>query len=299
MKVSAAIQARVVEKIKEGIALAEKHYNKTIPFPTLQYFTVGSTAGWATCGTWTMKLHAGLLMAPASQEEMINVTTPHELAHLICDRIYPDLNGGRRIVRTTRGYRREKRELHGPHWKEVMRVLGADDSRTHCMDTADFAKSKQKYDYRCADCEKAFTIGPKVHAQIVRSPFSRWCKCSVHPTGRGRLVLVQALGRVTYAQAAQIRAGVKAPVVQNPVAIVIKKPGLPDHVILSKQASPKKQAPVGDSKIAKCWKLYEKYQATYSRKTMLEWFVSNAGCTEAGAGTYYATCKKLWDEGVR
>jgi hypothetical protein len=54
------------------------------------------------------------------------------------------------------------------------------------------------------------------------------------------------------------------------------------------------KAPVGtQSKLAKCFAIYKTYKHTYDRSTMIYTFVQEAGCTNAGAATYYATCKNL------
>lgn len=286
----ASIHQRVVAKINEGIEKIEKHYGVKLPMPKLVYFKTGTTAGWANYTSWTMKLHEGLLCDGIHTEEMVTVTTPHELAHLACDKIYPDTNvRGRPTITRTGRFKRGKREVHGPHWREIMAVLGADSSRCHDMDASDFAKPKAKFDYKCITCARVYTVGPKIHAQLTKSPNARWCKCQRGPGTP--LQLVAALGKVTYREAREIRAGsaptpVVKPVVRNVVDQQPKKTG-------------QKLGPTGDSKSAQCWRLFTKYYPTgkYERKAIIEFFVTSAGCTPAGAATYYANCKKMHEEG--
>lgn len=281
MSSSSEIQAAVLAKVKECLAKAEARYGQTFAIPKIDYYHTGTCAGRAWQNEWRIELHAGLLKSTETRDEMINITVPHEVAHLITGRVYPEVNQRGAMTVTSRGrLRRGKRESHGPRWKSVMAVFGVDDSRCHDMDTTAFARPKDKYDYRCVKCSTNYTVGPKIHNQLVRNSASRWCKC------RGGLELVQALGKVTYTQAKEVRAGNASAAVQQKVAIATAA------VYAKKTALP---IPMGDSKMAKCYRMYEKYNRTHSRTVIIDFFVGSAGCTAAGASTYYASCKKIFE----
>jgi hypothetical protein len=108
------------------------------------------------------------------------------------------------------------------------------------------------------------------------------------------MVLVQALGKVTYDQAKEVRAGILKPKV--PTVAVVKRPGLPAYAVAVKTTKPAaKPIPSGDSKIAKCYRLFEKYYPQkYDRAAIIQFFEME-GCTAQGAATYYANCKNIYD----
>ncbi len=67
-------------------------------------------------------------------DDNLAVTVPHEVAHYVTDLLY-----GLRNVRP-----------HGPEWKSVMQVLGADARVTADYDLGDIPVRRQKrYSYRC------------------------------------------------------------------------------------------------------------------------------------------------------
>ena len=81
-------------------------------------------------------------------DEMVNDTTPHEIAHLVCY-IKPELG-----------------KNHDSGWKQVCRELGGDDSRTHDMVLTP-AKTHNRHEYRLIDGSIG-TLGPKQHNRLQR-----------------------------------------------------------------------------------------------------------------------------------
>lgn len=148
----------------------------------------------------------------------------------------------------------KKRSPHGIEWASIMTTLGAPVSRCHSYDVTN-AKVKRKttYKYVCGGCGVPFSLGPKRHAALQNGKVLWHTKCG---KVRGKLVFDS---------------------VQFPNATV---------------ATTKIVVPTGETKLAKCYRLFQQYTG-YSRKEMINAFVREAGCTEAGAGTYYATCKKM------
>lgn len=258
------MKARIEAKLKQCIAIAENRYKITIPFPTVRYDLRGTTAGMAYYSQWMVKFNAILLIE--NFEEFLEDTVPHEIAHLITEKVYPEAHrrawGG-------------KSSPHGDQWKSVMRVLGADPSRCHSYDVTNArVRETASYEYQCQCCGEILKMGPKRHAKEQMMPgFYTHTSCG---RARGKLVLV----------------GSKAP-----VATVHVKP-------MSTSATPKmpapapKTAPEAGSKLSKCYGIYKQHP-TLSRKDMIQMFVMMAGCTAAGASTYHATCKKMYEGGVR
>lgn len=158
----------------------------------------------------------------------------------------------------------QKRSPHGAEWKSVMRALGCEPTRCHSYDTTNAAvRTKASYEYTCNCCGVSLKLGPKRHAREQRTPgFYSHSKC-----GRtaGKLTLV----------------GKQAP------ATVHTKP--------KSTSAPAPKAPGGESKLAKCYGVFKSHP-TLARSSMITHFI-HLGCTPAGAATYYASCKKMYNEG--
>ena len=255
MTVSTTIKQRVQEKINEGIALAEKMYGIKIKQPHVVYNKRGTTAGTANYRTWTIDLNAGLLNEHT--DAFIARTVPHELAHLITDQMYPESHK-QELVWTGKGYKRTKREVHGANWQSVMQVLGvADSTRCHSYDVSNVKihKTTTRYEAQCTCCNKAITVGPKVHAKLLKGAEYGHKGC------RGSRLKVTG-NKIVRAPAVVTSAPAKMP-----------------------------SAPQAGTKLDRCMKIYQSHSASYSRQQMIQAFVQLCECTPAGAATYYATCK--------
>lgn len=269
MHVTAEVKARVVAKLKEGIALAEKHYNTTIAMPTIKYDKRGTTAGTANYRTWTVDFNAVLLMQ--NVDDFIARTVPHELAHLINDQVYPESHqsAGTTVVR--RGgrliHKRLPRDVHGTSWQSVMRVLGVNDiTRCHSYDTTDSKVVKsngRQVKWVCSRCKAELMLTPAKSARLDAAPDSVW-----HRGCRGaRLVRADAVQVDLQKYGAVANAVLPSPVITLPAPAV--KAG---------------------SKIDACKQIYLKAPGL-SRADMIARFVAQAGCTPAGASTYYQSLK--------
>ena len=265
MQVTTAIKDRVVAKLNEGIAKAAARYNITIPFPTVLYTKRGTTAGVANYRHWTVNFNPVLLME--NVDKFITRTVPHELAHLICDRVYPHAHESE-VVRTATGWKRTKRDVHGSYWKEVMRVIGVpahEITRCHNYDVTNAKRvvNRTSYAYKCVTCSADFNLGPQRHAKLVRNPGALTCRrCGrVH----GRLVLAAA-----HTAAAPARA------IAPPAPAAAKK------------------AATG-TKLEQCYAIYKRLQQAgdLTRAYAITAFMTEVGMTKAGASTYFSTCQKM------
>lgn len=269
MQVTAAVKARVEKKLKDGIALAEAKYGQKFVMPTVSYDLRGVAAGYANYRAWAIRLNGTLLME--NVDKFIERTVPHELAHLITDRVYPEAHASD-ITITRRGrMQRTKREVHGPRWQSVCLVLGMTDvTRCHQYDTTNSKVVKsngRQIEWKCP-CGEVLKLTPKMSAQLDAAPDSRW-----HRGCRGRRL---------------------ARVVPTTARVDLRQYGAVMHTALPKPVATVPTAPAySGTKLDQCKALYLKY-STLSRAEIIAKFVSVAGCTAAGAGTYYATCKKLY-----
>lgn len=255
--VPAAIKQRVEAKLRECIALAEKEYRQKFAFPNIRYDVRGTTAGYAHLKEWLVRFNPVLLVE--NVDEFIARTVPHELAHLITDRVYPHAHqGGFKVV----GYgavRRKKRSVHGVEWQSVMRALGVSDvTRCHSYDTKNAAvKKKNRYTYVCQGCQAEIQAGPKIHAQLQRRPNSRW-----HNGCKGHALVYKPAGAKT--------------------------------VQLVKQATPVPAVPVMATVGSKIDRARELYKANkhMTRAELMALFIIQLNMTPAGASTYVYTVTK-------
>lgn len=259
MQVTTAIKHLVLAKLQDGLDRAEKRYGRKFAMPRVVYEKRGGTAGTASYSTNTIDLNPILLMQ--NVVDFIERTVPHELAHIIDHALHPE-NFETQVQWTRRGYRRTKRDVHGASWQSVCYVLGMTDvTRCHAYDTS-AARTKQisRYEWFCTGCKTTIQLGPKHNASLQRGG-QVWHKgCRGHK-------LIKPTGAIDV---------VIAPTVQK--VDVQKKPE-------------------AGSKLDKCWNLYKSYSHV-GRGGLIAMFVNEAGCTVAGAGTYYATCKKKYEAGV-
>jgi SprT protein len=263
-----AIKQRVIDKLTAGIALANRRYGVTIPFPTVIYKKRGTTAGTANYRTWTIDLNPVLLTENVDQ--FIERTVPHELAHLITYKVYPQAYETE-VVRTRTGFRRTKRDVHGSYWQEVMRTLGvADIKRCHSYDVTNAKQRKNTttYKYKCEGCGHEFNLSPQRHAKLVADPRAyRHTSCN-----SARRYLVPA-GTATVAA--------------TPARPASPAPG-------ARPAA--KPAGTGSSKIDRCYGWYKHYkdQGTANLRQMcIAVFIQEVGMTPAGAATYFSNCQKM------
>lgn len=279
----------VWRRIHESIQKIRDHYGVEMEEPTIDYDLRGTTAGMAYAKRWHISLNAGLLVA--QQDAFLLRTVPHEFAHLAVDRLYPnqmlaapDPVAEREFFEGKRNRRPRslKRDIHGPKWQEVMGVLGVDPSRCHSYDTSTTHRPKVKYEYVCPRCSRSYVVGPKVHNNQQLKPNSYYCgDCYVKGdvSTKRFLKFSRSLGQVNWRQAGAIVRGEAEP---GPA---------PKYQLKMKE-------PTGNTKMARCWQWYIGYVDKYDRTDMISVFVNECGCTPAGAATYYANCKKLYNAGV-
>jgi SprT protein len=291
------VKQQVLAKLQSGLDLIAAHYGKRLPMPKVLYTVTGSTAGFARYDAWMINLNAAIM--ERNFDDFMERTVLHELAHLVTDRLYPEIrpkdkpgewkaatkvivtfNAGKMTSKTKTP--RPKIQHHGARWKEVMGVLGVEASRCHSYDTEGISKRKSKYEYKCNNCSAQFLFGPKQHSSFATDPLV-CLACNnlkkTNPSIDSGITFIRPLGLVSYAKAADIVKGKAEPGPESKYKLSMK-------------------APTGNSKLAKCWNTYCSYVGRWTRDDLISVFINEHDCTRAGAATYYATCKKLYDAGV-
>jgi predicted SprT family Zn-dependent metalloprotease len=260
MRVTNKVKADVTRKLKACIAIADKKYGRKFAMPTVKYTKRGTTAGTANDSTYTINLNPVILME--NLDTFIERTVVHEFAHLVDGIVNPHTRETS-VVMTRRGYRRTKRDVHGPSWKAIMRLFGAEPSRCHSYDVTN-ARVKNKgprHTWKCACGGAELELNPKQHAKMIGMATNG------KVTGKGWYVRHHSYkkcgGYIYEAAAKAVPVAAEAPKA-NPVT-------------------------AGKSKLDIC---REWYSPSASRKDMINLFVIKAGCTPAGAATYYAKIKK-------
>lgn len=257
--VPAAVHERIIGILYDCAELAYKKYGKKIDVPMVTYETTGRVAGRARYLTWQMDLNSGLLMRNL---ETFNETVTHEMAHLITYKIYPET-----LIKKPG----EKREVHGPRFYEVWEAIGGTRlTRRHSYDTTETRKAtdQSKFEYKCP-AGHVHQLSARRHQKAVRAVNGFHYMCAKCPTGADGLH-----PRVKFTGDAKL-----APTAHSQTVTL--------------------KAPTEGTKIYACWEVYKSLRQVANRKSMIRLFVNRCECTPAGAGTYYATCLKLWEAGVR
>lgn len=148
---------------------------------------------------------------------------------------------------------------HGPEWKQVMRDLGVQPDRCHNYKVPEglkVGKNVAKHACVCERCGYEYHVGTKVANKISEGASYRHRGCG------GKIVLPMKLsGKM-----------VSVPTKTAKAYTVVHR----DIPVLT-----------GTTKLAKCSQLFVS-NPHVSRQDMLALFVSKAGCTPAGASSYYS-----------
>lgn len=283
MTVPQTIKTQVEAELKKCIEVLERNFKGfKFPMPVINYTQRGTDAGTAEYSNWSINLNPGLLLDPRYTTEMIEQTAPHELAHLVTFKVYPETMErspqppGRPYlmkVGTRNGAKRGRREVHGPRWQYVMRVMGKNPARCHTMDTSNVrTRERVRYDWKCTGCGQVIQLGPKHNkAQEQRGTvFHKGCR-----------------GYKLVKPGAQVSAAPRPLPVLDRSGFIVPGANKPTP----KPASQPLPSPA--SKLDLCKRLYAANQ-TMSRSNLIALFVQQAGCTAAGASSYYSSIKKAF-----
>jgi SprT protein len=142
---------KISEKLNNLMQLAD-NLGFSIEKPKITFNLKGRVAGKAVSKKWEIRLNPHFL-ENGYFEDMLNQTLPHEFAHLICSKYFPEENG------------------HGPYWKMVMRKLGLKPERCHDYDTSHI----YCFHYQC-HCREHY-LSKVMHNKVKRGNSYRCKKC--------------------------------------------------------------------------------------------------------------------------
>lgn len=253
-----ALKKKVDAKIAECLKVMDAHYKVKMWRPTVAYDLKGTVAGMANYKTRHIRLNPDLMIA--NWDDFINVTVPHELAHIACEQLYPEAHNPKidwverdLALRAGRRVKLPKREIHGKRWKSIMAVLGADDSRCHNYDVAPARRMKAgSVLMQCDKCNNQYSMGKKRFAAWKLNPKAFWCKCS-------KTSYLSVVGN-----SVRTPAPVKA---SRPVKVATKKQRAVELYDAMMSANP-----------------------LASRAAIIDAFIRELEMTKAGASTYYYAC---------
>lgn len=145
------LQRQAIQATCRSIALAQTHYRIHITPPQLRFDLRGRTAGMVVFyrGGVPATIRYNDQLLQEHKQAFIQQTVPHEVAHLIARNLF-----GTRI------------KPHGPEWRAIMALLGAEPSRCHNFSTEHIrARSMKRFLYRC-DCREYWLSAIRHHRNL-------------------------------------------------------------------------------------------------------------------------------------
>ncbi len=132
---AADFETQAVEKTRQLIVWASRHFDRRITQPEILFDLSGKSAGMAVfSATGSVRIRYNRTLLHNNGVDFLNQTVPHEAAHLVARALY-----GRHI------------RPHGPEWRSVMQLFGAEPVRCHRFEVPDRSRRRMRYfTYRCA-----------------------------------------------------------------------------------------------------------------------------------------------------
>ena len=153
MEPSKEIQYKISGIVSRCCFLASKHFQIRITVPSICYFPKGRAAGKA----WDTGIALNLHLLQTNENEMLEETLPHEIAHCIQRQIY-----GNDV------------KPHGIEWQYIMRVIfNKTPNRLHKMKTIP-AKKFKRVAYNC-NC-RVHLVTLVRHRRIIENRVTYKCK---------------------------------------------------------------------------------------------------------------------------
>ena len=148
-----ALKMQVLRRLQQGLQLAEQHFNRRFPMPTLNYQVRGVKAGVAYLQQNEIRLNPVLLQENSA--EFIEQVVLHELAHLITFQVYGRV------------------KPHGAEWQKVMNeVFQLPADTCHQFDVS--SVQGQTYAYQCG-CQ-THQLSLRRHNKIQRQQAQYFCR---------------------------------------------------------------------------------------------------------------------------
>lgn len=129
---SKELQAKVVAKLKECIAIAEAKYERKFEMPEIRWDIKNTDGGRANYREYLVRFN--LILCVENEQKFLDTTVPHEFGHLVNYIVNYDacVKEGRKL------------RPHGKEWKAVMEVLKTPPKVTHSYDCTSIQKPKRR-----------------------------------------------------------------------------------------------------------------------------------------------------------
>ena len=129
-----ALQQEAEQRTRQLLAVAGRHFGREPGRVVVKFDLSGKAAGMALFPHRASPIiRYNVLLLAENREDFLRRTVPHEVAHVVARHLF-----GRRI------------KPHGPEWRQVMVLFGADPSRCHDYDISRASRRRLKrFDYRC------------------------------------------------------------------------------------------------------------------------------------------------------
>ena len=291
------VKARVRAEVKRCLDVARDKYPRAnLSAPTVKFDKKGTTAGTARDSTYTINLN---LIIMIDNPDSIEDTTAHEFAHLVDGVVNPETRETNVVWDPRRGARRTKRDIHGATWKSIMILFGFEPARCHNLDVSRArvrsTRSTKVHVWKCGCGDGIVILTPNKHAKQLAAKAGYGYYKRGHTSNR--------CGKYSYFGIEGKEINPMYPTTVRPVAVAANaaKPTLAsviedinttqtgvtaDDIVIVRGIP--SSADDGRSKLAICrdW-----YTPGAGKKGMINLFVIKAGCTPAGASTYYYKLK--------
>jgi len=151
--VSNPLQLQILAKVEADYLLAEQHFKRKFPRPSVHFSLRGKSAG--TAHLQTNKLRFNPVLLAENNDIFINEVVPHEISHLLCFHLFG------------------KVKPHGKEWQSVMlTTFKITPKTTHQLNTQ--SVSGQQFEYFCGCGSINLTI--RRHNRIVRGQTQYRCR---------------------------------------------------------------------------------------------------------------------------
>lgn len=152
-------QNRVIKETEDRVRQAAHHFGRSFAQVPVVFDLKGKAAGMYRVQNGEHLIRYNPYIFARYFDDNLSQTVPHEVAHYIADMIY-----GFRNIRP-----------HGPEWKDIMRLFGAEPRASCSYDLAGLPlRNYTVYNYRCQCQQHALTSIR--HNRIQRNQTRYYCK---------------------------------------------------------------------------------------------------------------------------
>lgn len=129
-----ALQQEVETLTQQLLVTAGNHFQRDPGKVIVRFNLTGKAAGMALFPhRATPVIRYNALLLSENRDDFLKRTVPHEVAHIVARRLF-----GKKI------------KPHGPEWRQVMQLFGAEASRCHNYDVSRSSRrTLKRYPYRC------------------------------------------------------------------------------------------------------------------------------------------------------